>query len=273
MATLVSAPIRFAADGIVHRAGLKSAVLSGIVPDRAHLSSGGYHCSVEDLRSHGNGRDYSNTGPDDRDFNVRYGAAIDVSMSKADMIKTYKRVYAVWKDKSDPRRKYLNAANVWSGTGSPVRLNFVTGKASKANSTHTWHTHIDFRRRHLLDARLGRAAVSVFSGESKATWIAREEGGKPAPAPTTTKPAPAKPAVKHTPGSRVLKYVPGKAVMSGDDVAFVQRYIGERAGKADGVFGARTRSAVIWYQKMRRLTVDGEVGGNTFRAMGIKNSL
>lgn len=272
MATLVSAPLRFAADGIVHRAGLKSAVLSGIVPDRAHLDSGGYHCSVEDLRKYGNGRDYSNVGSDDRDFNVRYGAAIDVSVSKADMIKVYKRVYAVWKDKSDPRRKYFNAANVWSGTGSPVRLNFVTGKASRANNTHTWHFHHDFRRRYVLDAKAGRAAVSMYSGESKAAWIAREEGGKPAPAPVV-KPAPAKPAVKHAPGSRELRYVPGKAVMFGDDVAFVQRFIGERAGKADGSFGARTRAAVIWYQRMRGLGADGVVGAATFRAMGVKNSL
>jgi peptidoglycan hydrolase-like protein with peptidoglycan-binding domain len=53
----------------------------------------------------------------------------------------------------------------------------------------------------------------------------------------------------------------------------VQRFIGGRAGTADGSFGARTRSAVIWYQRMRGLKADGVVGPATFRAMGVKNNL
>jgi peptidoglycan hydrolase-like protein with peptidoglycan-binding domain len=273
MATLVSAPVRQAADGFVHKCGLKSAVLSGIVPDRAHLKSGGYHCSVEDLRTYGNARDYSNIGKDDRDFNIRYGAAIDISLNKADMIKVYKRVYAVWKDKSDPRRKYINAINVWSGSGSPVRLNFVTGKASRANNTHTWHFHHDFRRRYVMDPKAGRAAISMYQGESKAAWSAREEAGTTPPKVTVPPKVVPKPVVKHAPGSRELRYVPGKPVMTGDDVAFVQRFIGGRAGTADGSFGARTRSAVIWYQRMRGLKADGVVGPATFRAMGVKNNL
>lgn len=281
MATLVSAPVRAIADGVVDDCGLASAVLSGIVPDRRHLDNGGFHCSVEDLRKHGNQDDYSNSRIDDRDFNVRYGAAVDVTLSAADMKRAYKRVYAVWKDKSDPRGKYLNAVNGWDGSGDAVRLDFVTRTAKYASPDHRWHNHIEIRRRYLLDAKAARAVVSVYAGESKASWLAREEppgpvaagkapAVKPVPKP---KPKP-KPAVAHPPGSRVLRYAPGKALMRGDDVAYVQRYLGvSKAGKADGVFGARTRAGVRWYQAMRRLGVDGIVGAKTFRSMGIQNNL
>jgi peptidoglycan hydrolase-like protein with peptidoglycan-binding domain len=67
---------------------------------------------------------------------------------------------------------------------------------------------------------------------------------------------------------------PGRPVLTGDDVAYVQRYIGAaKAGPADGVFGARTRTAVRWYQQIRRLSADGIVGKSTWTAMGVRNSL
>ncbi len=100
--------------------------------------------------------------------------------------------------------------------------------------------------------------------------------GKPPiqPAPVPAKP-PVRPAPKtHKPGSRELRYTPGKAVLKGEDVAFVQRFIGPtRAGPADGTYGARTRSAVRWYQSMRGLKADGVCGAATWRALGIRNNL
>lgn len=274
MATLVSAPMRQVADAIVHKCGLKSAVLSGIVPDRRHLGNGGYHCSIEDLRAYGNARDYSNTRADDKNLNVRYGAAFDVTMNKADMIRVYRRVHAVWRDKTDPRRKYVNCLNVWDGSGDAVRLDFFTGQAKYASPDHKWHVHGEFRRRWVNDPKAARAIASMFKGESKATWNAREEGAKAAP-PVKTAPKPiAKPVTRHAPGSRVLQYVPGKTIMSGDDVAYVQRFLGQqKAGTPDGDFGAKTRAAVVWYQRMRGLKADGIVGAATWRSMGIKNSL
>lgn len=273
MGTQVSAPLRAIADGFVKTSGYPSAVLAGLVPDTRHLANGGYHCSVDDLRAHGNGGDYSNVRPDDKNFNPHYGAAYDVSLSAADMIKNYKRVYAVWKDASDPRRKYVNCINTWPGTGDAVRIDFVTGRIGRASDDHKWHVHGEIRRRYLLDAKAARAHVSMHAGESKAAWIAREETGRPVP-PAAAIPVPPVPAGTHAPGSRVLRYIPGKTVLSGDDVAFVQRFIGpDRAGTADGVFGARTRSGVIWYQQMRGLTGDGIVGHDTWTAMGVKNSL
>jgi len=51
--------------------------------------------------------------------------------------------------------------------------------------------------------------------------------------------------------------------MSGEDVRFVQRFIGELA--TDGVFGPATERAVRAYQRMRGLPVDGVVGPATWR--------
>lgn len=275
MATLVSPVLRAIADGYAKTCGYSSAVLSGIVPDSRHLANGGYHCSVEDLRAHGNAGDYSNVRPDDKNFNPKYAAALDVTMSKTDMIRHYKRFYAVFKDATDPRRKYFNATNTWPGAGDAVRLDFVTGKVSRASDDHKWHVHDELKRRYLLDPKAARAKLSVASGESKAAWIAREEtpakpgSGAPKPAPVKTVPA-----ARHAPGSRVLQYVPGRAVLTGDDVAFVQRYIGaSKAGPADGVAGAKFRAAVIWYQKLRGLAADGLVGHNTWASMGVQNKL
>jgi hypothetical protein len=286
MATLVSPQLRSVADAVVKKSGLSSAVLSGIVPDSRHLDNGGYHCSIKDLIRFGNGNDYSNTRIDDKGFNTQYGAAFDVTMSTADMKKAHKRVYAVWKDRSDPRRKYINAVNCWDGSGDAVRLDFKKNTAGYASPDHKWHTHNDMPRRYLLDPKAARAWISMYAGEGKATWIAREE--RPAAKPTesapvktpatkpvaSTKPA-AKPAPKvYKPGSRVLQYTPGKAVLKGEDVTFVQRFIGAaHAGAADGVAGAKFRAGVIWYQRMRGLKADGAVGAATWRAMGIKNAL
>jgi hypothetical protein len=276
MGTQVSTVLRAVADGFVKNAGYASAVLAGLVPDSRHLANGGYHCSVEDLKAHGNGGDYSNTRPDDKNFNPKYCAAYDVTLSRADMIRSYQRVYAVWKDRSDPRRKYINCINTWPGAGDAVRIDFYANKVGRASDDHKWHVHGEIRRRYLNDAKAGRAVLSVLNGEGKAAWIAREEtpakGGVNIPA----KPAPAKtaPAVRHAPGSRVLQYVPGRPVLSGEDVAYVQRYIGaSKAGPADGVAGAKFRAAVTWYQKMRGLAADGQVGHNTWAAMGVQNKL
>lgn len=62
------------------------------------------------------------------------------------------------------------------------------------------------------------------------------------------------------PGERILKL--GNA---GTDVAFVQRFLGEND---DGYFGPVTEDAVEGFQESQELTVDGIVGGDTWRAMG-----
>ena len=175
MATLASEPLKDIVDGAVNHSGLKSAVSSGIVPDQAHLDSGGYHCSVDDLIRFGNQNDYSNVRPHDKNFNKKYGAAYDIGVNTADMIKVHERVYAVWADRSDPRRKFINAINCWKGFGDATRYDFVANTATWASDDHTWHFHGEVPREYVLLDKAARAHISIYKGESKATWIANEE--------------------------------------------------------------------------------------------------
>ncbi len=189
----------------------RSAVLSGIVPDREHLDDGGYHCSIDDLLRHNNGGDYSNSRPLDRVPPVtvagrRNACAIDISMSPADMKATYKSVDTVWKNRRvDTRTKYINAINVWDGNPAhtPVRFNFQAGTRTKASKDHTWHGHGDWPRV-FVDAgynragaeRASRAMVSVWTGQTHDAWQRQERIGPYAPTPTGP---PAKPTTPTTP--------------------------------------------------------------------------
>jgi hypothetical protein len=172
MATLISDELEFVADRIVHHLDYPSAVLSGLAPDPRHLDNGGFHCSLEDLRAHGNGGDYSDSRPNDRGFNPKYGAAFDVSLAAKDMIRAYGRVRTVWADHSDPRRVYVNAINCWDGSGAATRFDFDAGIAKYASPDHVWHVHGEIHRRFVRDPKAARAMVSMFAGESKAAWLA-----------------------------------------------------------------------------------------------------
>lgn len=75
---------------------------------------------------------------------------------------------------------------------------------------------------------------------------------------------PARPNVG--PGLRTLWYT--RPPFVGDDVRYVQRFIGEaKCGHADGVFGPHTERGVRWYQGMRGLRVDGIVGPVTWGSL------
>lgn len=81
-------------------------------------------------------------------------------------------------------------------------------------------------------------------------------------------PMPATPT-EHPPGSRALKAV--SPPMQGEDVEYVQRWIGERrCGRADGFFGPSTSDGVRWYQGMRGITVTGVCDQVTWKNMRIK---
>lgn len=175
MATLISDELRWTARQIITSCGYSSATLSGLAPDKRHLDRGGFHCSVLDLRAYGNSNDYSNTRANDRDFNVEHGAAFDVSMSPKDMIVAFRRVHTVWADRSDPRRKFINAVNGWDGSGDAVRLDFDTGTSKRASADHKWHNHGEIHRRFVRDQQAARAVVSMYKGESKTAWLARED--------------------------------------------------------------------------------------------------
>ncbi len=61
----------------------------------------------------------------------------------------------------------------------------------------------------------------------------------------------------------------------GGEVKEVQRRLknwGYYTGAVDGVFGAKTRAAVVAFQKKNGLTADGIVGAATYRALGMNAS-
>jgi LysM repeat protein len=191
----------------------KSAVMAGIVPDSRHLGTGGYHVCLVHLRSHGKLGDYSSSRILDKTPKVTtagagYSCACDIGMSRADMIRTYAAVRKVWLDKTDPRRRFINAINCWKGSGDATRFNFQEGTSEYASPDHKTHIHIDQPRYYVddhacgasLSAKAARAAASVVIGESKAAWLAREDPPKPAPGP---KPAPA--TWKVAPGDTLFK--------------------------------------------------------------------
>lgn len=169
--------------------GYPSAVFSGIIPDQAHLDNGGPHVSIEDLKRFGNYPDYSTPNPLGRPpavKNLKASSGIDMSKNRADMITGYHRVRAVWADHSDPRRKYINAWNIWDGNDnhSPRRLNFQTNVDGTATIDHRWHEHTDVVRALWDPGYVGEAQVwvavdafhSIAKGETKAQYIERIEG-------------------------------------------------------------------------------------------------
>lgn len=68
---------------------------------------------------------------------------------------------------------------------------------------------------------------------------------------------------------RLLKYT--TPLMRGDDVRWLQSALnaaGHSSGAADGIFGSKTRSAVMAFQRAGKLAVDGIAGRNTVAALG-----
>jgi hypothetical protein len=187
-----------------------SAVLSGIVPDQSHLDDGGYHVSLDDLKRYGNLGDYSSTRTLDKSPPVtatgrRYACAIDISLSRTDMVTMYGHVERAWRNRAtDTRTKYVNAINVWSGEAGvrPVRFNFQQGTRANASKDHEWHAHGDWVRVYVDDAysalsaeRAARAFVSILIGQTHDQWQRQEQLGPYAPKPpAATQPANPAPA-------------------------------------------------------------------------------
>lgn len=151
-----------------------SAVPSGIVGDAAHRHRGGYHISIEDQPS---SKNFSVVRVDDKappgNWPLNLAAAIDMSMSPADMAICSWRLWVVWNDKSDPRRQYINAFNGWFNDGGPAkRYDFVTQGISETTSDHKWHVHLEIRRRWVTSMVAAMAILSILKGESKQQYLA-----------------------------------------------------------------------------------------------------
>src|SRR5690349_2007947 len=161
MATLSTTNINWLANEWEKLYG--SAILSGIVGDLAHKKRGGYHISRQDQPSDNYSviRTDDKLGPSDR------AAAIDMTMSTADIIKCHKRLRACFQNRSkDPRTKYINAWNGWDGQGDAGRYDVVKGTVTTASSDHKWHIHLEIRRRYVNDRKAMEAILSMLKGEA-----------------------------------------------------------------------------------------------------------
>ncbi|MBM0236701.1 peptidoglycan-binding protein [Micromonospora sp. ATA32] len=77
---------------------------------------------------------------------------------------------------------------------------------------------------------------------------------------------PPKPQPGRAPGCRTVR-----RGSTGEDVAFVKRFIGARwCGSPGPDFDERTEAGVRWYQRMRGIADDGTVGRITWAQMGVK---
>lgn len=263
MSTLAYGTMKRLCNGIENM--YSSAVSSGIIGDQAHRKRGGYHLSREDNPA-GN---FSIIRPDDQAGNGPNDAAagFDISMSRRDMVLATARLRALWANPKDPRRKYLNAFNGWTGTGDATRFDMVARTARYASPDHKWHIHGEIRRRYVQSGSMVLAVLSALRGDTVAVYLAGL-GIKPDPVPAAKPgkrgPRPAAPVPPRYPG-RVLKAgnrKPDPAVK-----LWQQRMIARgwrSAGVADGMFGPKTVSIVKRFQKDCKVPADGEIGPKTW---------
>lgn len=126
------------------------------------------------------------------------------------------------------------------------------------SNPHTDHIHVSVGN--------GPDGSSTGPYDSDIPWGIEDVGKKPVSEPEYT---------KWYRGGRGTRVCYGGAAKygrwsAGDDVAYIQRFIGKKAGRADGYFGPKTREGVLWYQRMRGLKVDGEVGPQTWRSLKVR---
>lgn len=131
---------------------------------------------------------------------------------------------------------------------------------------HTKHVHLSGK--HGTDRRDNATCTGYNLTAQAATPVFDICPAPPKPKP---KPPAPKPPTKqdHAPGSRTLQ--DANPNMAGDDVEFVQRFIGSaHCGAPDRSYGPKTVAGVRWYQNMRGIGVDGKVGPQTWHQMGVK---
>jgi hypothetical protein len=135
------------------------------------------------------------------------------------------------------------------------------------SNPHTDHVHISGR--HGSAHRNGQTCTGYDLGAQATTPAFDPCPPPPAKPPVVAKPHPKPPTPVHAPGTRVL--ADRKPDLTGADVVFVQQFIGRaKCGLPDGVYGAKTAAGVRWYQRMRGIRVDGQVGEKTWKQMGVR---
>ena len=222
-----------------------SAQISGILPDKAHLSRGGYHVSREDQSD----SNYSVVRPDDKGGPSNAAAAIDMTMNSADMRSCTSRLVYSYTNVNDPRRKYLNAFNGTLNNKQAKRWDVYARKVTSATQDHLWHCHLEIRRKYVNSPTAMDAILSILRGESLASYLARIKGVSSAKAAPANSPS-----------------YPG-LLKSGSKGAAVKQVQAKVGVPADGDFGPKTAAAVKAWQKAHGLDADAMVGPATWRKM------
>lgn len=263
MSTVATPEMKQLALDWERKCGLSSAVCSGIVGDTAHRARGGYHISradqPKDNYSVVRPDDGPGMGPDDA------AAGIDMSMSTADMKTCTARLLAVFVNTADPRRKYINAFNGWTGTGGAQRWDVYARKVKSATPDHMSHVHLSIRRKYVRSRTAMAAVLSALRGESLAAYM-RSIGvgtGLVSSGSSSTTTAPKAPPY---PG-RVLRRNDAQAKPD-PAVKLIQERLIARGwtslGSADGFFGAKLETVVKKWQASLGLPADGVIGPQTW---------
>jgi hypothetical protein len=250
MSTIATSQVKGLASNWQNKCGYKSAKLSGIVPDKSHLSRGGYHCSREDQPRKDN---YSVVRPDDKGGPSNAAAAIDMTMNSADMRLCTSRLAVAYNNTKDVRRKYINAFNGCTDGKNATRYDVYARKKASASKDHVWHVHLSIRRKYTQSATAMTAMFSLLRGESLSSYL-KSVGGTAATLPSTS----GKPSF---PGELKRN---DKQTSPNSNVKKVQEKL---KVTADGYFGAGTEKAVKAFQKSKGLDQDGKVGPKTWQAL------
>jgi hypothetical protein len=103
---------------------------------------------------------------------------LDMVMGTDDLLVSSRRWTAVWADPLDPRRYYFKWFTGWMGFSSgPKRWDFVTKAVHQITNDHEWHQTIRFMAEYVDEPIAHNAMISIALGESRTTWITREDVG------------------------------------------------------------------------------------------------
>jgi murein DD-endopeptidase MepM/ murein hydrolase activator NlpD len=157
---------------------------------------------------------------------------------------------------SGHKADYLHLSRVDVKAGDAVKQGQVLGLSGASGlgkeNGYGPHLHLSFRMGGTHASGAGNIDYEAFIG------------GAPAAPAAPAKPAAAAPAASTRPGPAVDRAVIRQG-STGEDVKYLQGKLGITA---DGIFGPRTRAAVVAFQSSKGLTADGIVGKNTWRVIG-----
>lgn len=258
---------------------------SGIVGDSAHTY--GYHRARNELPS----SDYSVQLQLDREGAAGAASAVDWSMSDSLMRTVTARLrdaaLHAEDDRLDVVREFYGTLNSSSVYGLSHNGYGQTWDFASADSTHLWHIHLSFFRKHSNDHAGIDKVLSVVRGESWTAYKARIAQGapptNPAPAPPPEPSAPAGTPAFPLQAGHVFGDINGpNEVHGGHDsapasdrthITAIQKrlqvlgYAPNVSGWADGYYEQPTIDAVRAMQAGNGLLVDGQVGPATWNRL------